>query len=65
MSSNLIQCPKLCTTPHPDPYQLSWIQQGGPRIQIANQCTVAFAIGHFIDVIICDIAPLDCIDLLL
>jgi len=65
VSSNLFQHLNLRTTPHPNPYHLGWVQQGGSHIQIINQCMVNFVIGPLKYVIICNIDPLDCTDFLL
>lgn len=65
VSHELVQCLQLPTTLHPHPYQLGWVQQGGPRIQVSTQCAITFTIGPFHDVVTCDVAPLDCTDLLL
>jgi hypothetical protein len=35
ISQDLVQHLQLPTTPHSDPYQLGWVQKGGPRITIA------------------------------
>jgi hypothetical protein len=39
VSQDLVQHLQLPTTPHPDPYQLGWVQKGGPHITIAWCCT--------------------------
>lgn len=46
-------------------YHLGWVQQGGPRTRVTLQCAITFSIGPFKDKVICDVAPLDCVDLLL
>lgn len=56
---------KLVTTPHPQPYQLGWVQKDGPHILVSQRCLVTFAIGQFKDTVLCDVSPLDCSDLLL
>jgi hypothetical protein len=35
VSQELVQHLQLPTTPHPDPYQLGWVQREGPRITIS------------------------------
>jgi hypothetical protein len=65
ISQELVQHLQLPTTPHPDPYHLGWVQKGGPRITITRCCVVTFAIGTFHDTVICDVSPLDCVNLLL
>jgi hypothetical protein len=56
---------KLPTTPHLDPYHPGRVQKGGPHITIARCFFVTFSIGPFRDTMICDMSPLDCVDLLL
>jgi hypothetical protein len=65
VSQDLVQHLQLPTTPHPDPYQLGWVQKGGPRITIARCCAITFSIGPFHDTVVCDVSPLDYVDLLL
>jgi len=65
VSQELVNRLKLITTPHPQPYQLGWVQKEGPRILVSQRCLVTFAIGQFKDTVICDVSPLDCADLLL
>jgi hypothetical protein len=55
----------LVTTPHPQPYQLGWVQKDGPRLLVSKRCLVTFAIGQFKDIFLCDVSPLDCVDFLL
>jgi len=65
VSHELVQRLQLPTSLHPHPYQLCWVQQGGPCIQVSTHCAITFAIGPFHDVVTCDVAPLDCANLLL
>jgi hypothetical protein len=65
VSQDLVQHLQLPTTPHLDPYQLGWVQRGGPCITIARCCAVTFSIGPFRDIVVCDVSPLDYVDLLL
>jgi hypothetical protein len=55
----------LVTTPHPQPYQLEWVQKDVPRLLVSKRCLVTFAIGQFKYTVLCDVSPLDCADLLL
>lgn len=65
VSQELVNRLKLITSPHPQPYQLGWVQKEGPRILVSQSCLVTFAIGQFKDTVLCDVSPLDCADLLL
>jgi hypothetical protein len=55
VSKDLVQHLQLPTTPHPDPYQLVLVKIGGPRIIVARCSTIAFSIGPFRDIMVCDI----------
>jgi hypothetical protein len=48
---------------HLAPYQLSWVQKEGPRLTVSQCCVVTFVIGPFWDTVVCDVSPLDCVDL--
>jgi hypothetical protein len=65
VSQDLVNHLKLVTTPHPQPYQLRWVQKDGPRLLVSQHCLVTFSIGQFKDIVLCDVSPLDCSDLLL
>ena len=65
VSQEIVNRLKLVTTPHPQTYQLGWVQKDGPRILVSQRCLVTFSISEFKDIILCDVSPLDCLDLLL
>jgi hypothetical protein len=65
VSQDLVNHLNLVTTPHPQPYQLGWVQKDGPHLLVSKRCLVTFAIGQFKDIVLCDVSPLDCADLLL
>jgi hypothetical protein len=65
VSQALVNRLTLVTTPHPQPYQLGWVQNDGPRLLVSKHYLVTFAIGQFKDIVLCDVSPLDCADLLL
>jgi hypothetical protein len=65
VSQALVNHLNLVTTPHTQPYQLGWVQKDGPRLLVSKRCLVTFAIGQFKDTVLCDVSPLDCVDLLL
>jgi len=41
------------------------VQKGGPNLTISWWCVMTFFIGPFQDTMLCDVSPLDCVDLLL
>ena len=47
MSEDLVKCLQLSTTPHITPFQVSWVQKGGPRVTISWLCVVTFTIDLF------------------
>jgi hypothetical protein len=65
VSQDLFNRITLVTTPHPQTYQLGWVQKDGPRLLVSKHCLVNFSIGQFKDTVLCDVSPLDCVDLLL
>jgi len=65
ISEDLVQHLQLAATPHPDPYKLGCVQKGGPWLTISHRCAVNFAIGPFRDILVCDVTPLNCVDMLL
>jgi len=50
---------------HPNPYHLGWVQKNGPRLLVSQCFLVTFEIVQFKDTDLCDVSPLDYIDLLL
>jgi hypothetical protein len=65
VSQDLANRLNLVTTPYPQPYQLGWVQNDGPRLLVSKRCLVTFSIGQFKYIVLCDVSPLDCVDLLL
>ena len=65
LSQEIVNFLNLVTTPHLQPYQLGWVQKDGPRLIVSKCCLVTFAIGQFKYIVLCDVSPLDCADLLL
>ena len=41
---NMVQKLNLQTIPHPNPYQLHWLQKGS-EIKVSKRCLVSFSIG--------------------
>ncbi|CAL1400308.1 unnamed protein product [Linum trigynum] len=54
----------LKTQRHPQPYQLSWINEHG-TINVTKQVLVRFNLGQYEDEVLCDVAPMQTAHLLL
>ena len=65
VSQELVNCLHLITTPHQNPYHIGWVQKDGPLLLVSQRCLVTFSIGQFKDTVLCDISPLDFLDLVL
>jgi len=65
ISEDLVRQLSLQTTLHPLPYQLGWVRKDSPSLQVHQHSVVTFAIRPFYDMVICDVAPLDCANMLL
>jgi len=65
ISQELVNRLHLITTPHPNPYHLEWVQKDGPHLLLSQRYLVTFSIRQLKDTILCDVSPLDCLDLLL
>ena len=55
---------ELPITPHPQPYNISWLIQGR-GIHITKQCLLPYVIKPFKDEVLCDVPPLKVCDVLL
>ena len=65
MSTKMVQKLGLETIPHPNPYQLCWLQ-GETEIKVSKRCLVFFSIGkNYKDEVWCDVVPMDVCHLLL
>ena len=53
----------LPTTPHPQPYSIGWLHEGGD-LKVRQQCRLPYDIKPFIDEVLCDVTPLDVCDVL-
>ena len=49
---------KFLTIPHPQPYNIGWLNQGRDLLVI-QQCRLPYVIKPFKDEVLCDIAPLE------
>ena len=54
---------RLVTTPHPQPYSISWMKDG-QELRITRQCRLTYFIKTFEDEVLCDVAPLSIVDAL-
>jgi hypothetical protein len=55
---------KLPTRPHPQPYNIRWLNQGHD-LYVSQQCHLPYAINPFKDEVLCDVASLEFCDVLL
>ena len=55
---------KLPTMPHPQPYNIEWLNQGRD-LRASQQCRLPYAIKPFKDEVLCDVSPLEVCDVLL
>ena len=60
---NLVKKLGLVTTPHPQPYNISWMKDG-KELRITRQCRLAYFIKPFEDEVLCDMASLSVADAL-
>jgi len=63
VAQGLVHRLSLPTTPQPNPYQLGWAKEV-PHLIVSQHCVVTFLIGPFRDIVLCDVSPLDCANLL-
>jgi hypothetical protein len=64
ISAEVIKQLGLSTTPHLQPYNIRWLQQGRD-LCVSQQCRLSYGIQPFKDEVLCDVAPLDVCDVLL
>ena len=55
---------ELPTTPHLQPYNISWLRQG-QDIRITQQFLLPYDMKRFKDEVLCDVAPLEVCDVIL
>ena len=58
ISAEFIKILELPTTPHPQPYSLSWLREGR-GIHITQKFLLPYGIKPFKDEVLCDVAPLE------
>ena len=64
ISAEVVKRLELLTTPHLQPYSISWLSQG-IGIPITQQFLLPYGIKPFKDEVLCDVAPLEVCDVLL
>ena len=48
------------------PYHLRWVSEGTQSLFVTQECNISFSIGpQFHDIVLCNVAMLNCIDLML
>ena len=50
--------------PHPEPYNIGWLNQGW-ELHISQQCRLPYTIKPFKDEVLCDVAPVEVSNVLL
>lgn len=65
VSQKLVTALNLPVSPHPTPYEVTWIKKGG-EVQVNNICSVPPSIGNnYKDQIVCDVLDMDVCHILL
>jgi hypothetical protein len=54
----------LPTRPHPHPYHIQWLNQGG-KLKVTRSVRVHFSMGSYHDYANCDVVPMEACSLLL
>jgi hypothetical protein len=65
VAQDLVQRLVLPTTPHLTPYKLGWVQKDGPHVRVTQCFALTLAINPFRDIVLCDVSPLDCANVLM
>ena len=63
VSEDLVKKLGLVTTPHPQPYNISWMKDGY-ELRITHQLKLTYFINTFEYEVLCDVAPLSISDTL-
>jgi hypothetical protein len=64
ISVEVIKQLEFPTTPHPQPYNIGWLNQGRD-LHVSQQCHLPYGIKPFKDEVLCDVSPLEVCDVLL
>ncbi|XP_068483847.1 uncharacterized protein [Phaseolus vulgaris] len=63
-STRLIEKLQLQVVPHPQPYNLQWINEDG-ELRVDKQVEIEFSIGNYKDNVLCDVVPMEACHILL
>ena len=63
-STELVEKLSLPTFKHPKPYKLQWLNDCG-EVKVTKQVLISFAIGRYLDKVLCDVVPMQAGHLLL
>ena len=63
-STRLVEKLGLTIKPHPKPYKLKWLNEGG-ALNVDQQVEVKLSIGNYEDKVLCDIIPMEACHILL
>jgi hypothetical protein len=63
-NTDLVEKLSLPTRPHPHPYRIQWLNQGG-SLKVTRTVRVHFSMGSYHDYADCDIVPMEACSLLL
>jgi hypothetical protein len=64
ISAKVVKKLVFSITPHPHPYNISWLHQG-QDICVSQQCCMSYVIHRFKYEVVCDLSPLDVCDVVL
>jgi hypothetical protein len=64
VSTDMVEKLSLTTRPHPHPYHIQWINQGG-KLKVTRSVRVHFFMGFYHDYVDCDVVPMEACSLLL
>jgi hypothetical protein len=63
-SSDMVEKLALTTKLHPHPYHIQWLNNSG-KVKVTKLVRINFAIGSYLDVVDCDVVPMDACNILL
>lgn len=63
ISSDTVRQLGLKVEPHPEPYDLAWIDN--TKLRVRERCLVTFSIGKFKDKVMCDVLPVKLCNIIL
>src|SRR3954465_10058595 len=64
ISKDLVKELGLSMWKHPQPHHVEWLYNSG-KLKITHKVRVKFAVGDYIDIVDCDVVPMDACQLLL